>query len=330
MKYRHILAGMAVGAMMLSCGKKESTLELSYPEFDGEKIELISFNDSTILQTGMLTQGKAKFDNSELLSESGPQLAQIVIDGRVKGFLVIEEGNLVLTDTMSVAKGSPMNDLFAREISRLDSVENLNDMIAYAKFAQQKYNENKGNVLGDYFGVEWLKYGEPKEVLAMLEQAPAKFRESKRVQRFARYAQLRGKTAVGEKFADFETTLPDGKREKLSDFVKPGVYTLVDFWASWCPYCIKEMPEVKALSEKYAGKLQVAGVAVRDEVADTDKAIAKHGITWPVMKNAAKIPYDVYGFSGIPYLILIGPDGTIIARGESAAQTADRLAKLIK
>lgn len=330
MRLKHILTGIAVGSVLLGCGKKESTLELSYPEFDGEQVELISFGDSIVLQTGMLSGGKAKFDNSELLSDSGPQLAQIVIDGRVKGFLVIEEGNLVLADTMSVAKGSRMNDLFSREISKLDSVENLNDMIAYARFAQQKYKENKDNVLGEYFGVEWLKYGDPKEVLSMLESAPAKFRDSKRVQRYARYAQLRGKTAVGEHYADFETTLPDGSKERLSDYVKPGVYTLIDFWASWCPYCIKEMPELKALSEQYGGKLQLVGVAVRDEVADTDKAVSRHGITWPVMKNAKKIPYDVYGFSGIPYLILIGPDGKIIARGESASQTSRRLAGLLR
>ncbi|MCM1290518.1 MAG: TlpA family protein disulfide reductase [Prevotella sp.] len=328
---KKILLMLAIAAVVtVGCKRRESHLELSYPSYEGETVELISFADSTVLQTGMVQDGKLIFDNGELLNK-GPLLVQVVIDGRVKGFAVIEEGVAVLSDTMSVASGTPLNDLFVKQIKEMDSVENLNDMIAYSDFAKRKYKENSDNVLGEYFGLEYFKYGEPKEVLAAIKAAPESYRESKKVKRYERYATLRAKTAVGEPYADFAASQKDGRVVKLSDYVKPGEYTLVDFWASWCPYCIKELPELKELYGKYNGKgLNIVGVAVRDEVSDTEESVKKHGITWSVIKNAQKIPYDVYGFSGIPHLVLIGPDGKIVARGESAKQTAERLAKIFK
>ena len=319
------LMSIAAGLLLMACGKKESGLELSYPDFEGETVELISFSDSTVLKSAVVKDGKVIFDNSDLLGKE-PRLAQVVIDGRVKGFFIIEEGKALLADSMSVATGTPLNDSFSRGIQQLDSVENLNDMIAYAEFAKKKYLDNKDGVLGEYFGVEWIKYGEPKEVLKMIAESPEKFRKSKKVERYGRYASLRARTAAGEKYADFTATQQDGSRVALSDYVKAGKYTLVDFWASWCPYCVKELPELKELYAKYKDRgFEVVGVAVRDEPADTEAAVKRHGLTWPVIKNAGKVPYDVYGFSGIPHLIRIGPDGRIVARGESAAQTATRL-----
>ena len=112
--------------------------------------------------------------------------------------------------------------------------------------------------------------------------------------------------------------------------ITPGKYVLVDFWASWCPYCIKELPQLKELNDKYASRgLQLIGVAVRDEEADTRAMVEKKQIPWAVMYNAKRIPYDIYGIAGIPHHILISPDGVIVSRGESAKQLDARLEKLL-
>lgn len=75
--------------------------------------------------------------------------------------------------------------------------------------------------------------------------------------------------------------------------------------------------------------VEIVGVAVRDTPDDTKAVMAKNGIEWPVVFNTGRVPYDIYGFSGIPHHILIGPDGTIFARGESVQQTRQRLSKLL-
>ena len=316
------------GASLLAgaCSKKESRLEMNFSDkFEGKTVELVSFEDSTILKSGIVSDGRLIFDNTDLLG-AGPKLAQVMIDGRVRAFLVVEEGTAQLADTMSVAQGTPLNDRFLSLIGEMDSVENLNDMIKYTEFAEVKYNANKDNPLGTYFGVEWMKYAEPQRVDSMLREAPESFRSIPRVEKYAAFARLRAKTAPGQPFVDFSATQPDGSVQTLASFVRPGRYTLVDFWASWCPYCIKELPELKELYSRYKEKgLDIVGVAVRDKVEDTEASVAKHGIDWDVLYNAQRIPYDIYGFSGIPHLMLIGPDGKIVARGESAAQTATRL-----
>ena len=124
-------------------------------------------------------------------------------------------------------------------------------------------------------------------------------------------------TEEGSMFTDFEIEQPDGSIAKLSDYVGKGKYILVDFWASWCGPCKREIPNIKAAYEKYTGdKFDVLSVAVWDKPEDTAKAAAEHGVTWNQIVNAQKIPTDIYGIEGIPHLILFGPDGTILKRGE--------------
>ena len=122
---------------------------------------------------------------------------------------------------------------------------------------------------------------------------------------------------AGNMFTDFEVAQPDGSVARLSDYVGKGKYVLVDFWASWCGPCKREIPNIKAAYEKYAGeKFDVLSVAVWDKPEDTAVAAEEHGVTWNQIVNAQKIPTNIYGIQGIPHLILFGPDGIIITRGD--------------
>ena len=62
--------------------------------------------------------------------------------------------------------------------------------------------------------------------------------------------------------------------------------------------------------------LDVLGVAVWDEPANTEAAISQHQIPWPVIINAQTIPTDLYGISGIPCIILFDPEGNIVSRDQ--------------
>ena len=116
-------------------------------------------------------------------------------------------------------------------------------------------------------------------------------------------------------FTDFEAEY-EGQVQKLSDYVGKGKYVLVDFWASWCGPCRREIPTIIELYDKYAGEnFEVLGVATWDQPDDTKKAMEELGIKYPQIMNAQKAGSDAYNIEGIPEIILFAPDGTIVKRG---------------
>ena len=129
-------------------------------------------------------------------------------------------------------------------------------------------------------------------------------------------------------FTDFSVVYK-GKTTRLSDYVGRGQYVLVDFWSSWCAPCREEIPSIIAAYNRYKEKgLQVLGVAVKDKPAHTEAAVKELGITYPQIINAQNTPSEAYHFSGIPYVLLFAPDGTIIARGLRGEDIGKKLAEI--
>lgn len=319
-------------AISFAACRKESKIEMNFSDkYEGKTVEVMNFSDSTILMSSVIADGKATFLSTESDSISFPLFTQVLIDGRIRAYYIMEEGKAVLCDSMNVPSGTPLNDKFSSMLSTLDSIESLDDMNLYLEYAESAYNENKENPIGAYFGVEWLKYADPQRVDSFLNLTSDGFRNMKRVKYYEEFARHRAQTSPGMKYTDFEGETEKGGKVKLSTYMKPGNYILVDFWASWCPYCIKELPDMKQLYADYHDKgFDIIGVAVRDKIDDTSAMVAKHELPWQVVYNTQRVPYDIYGFSGIPHHMLIGPDGVIISRGESVAQIRARIEQLLE
>lgn len=115
---------------------------------------------------------------------------------------------------------------------------------------------------------------------------------------------------------DFQLQTPDGKTLKFSDFAK-GKYVVIDFWASWCPDCRKDLPEIIRLYNQFhENGVEFLGVSF-----DTDKEkwtdyIAKSGVPYPQVSELKRMNQSevakAYGVRWIPSIYLIGPDGKVL------------------
>jgi peroxiredoxin len=129
-------------------------------------------------------------------------------------------------------------------------------------------------------------------------------------------------------------TLPDvnGKNVSIADF--KGKYLLVDFWASWCGPCRGENPNVVAAFNKYKGKnFAILGVSLDKEKDPWQKAIAADKLAWTHVSDLQfwnSIAVKTFGFQGIPYNVLIDPQGKIIAESLRGEDLDKKLAEVLK
>ena len=159
-----------------------------------------------------------------------------------------------------------------------------------------------------------------------------KFPNDKNVIMFHEVVERMLSTNVGQFAPEISLPTPNGKEIALSSL--KGKLVLIDFWASWCGPCRKEMPNVVKIYSKFKNKgFEIYGVSLDQDKEKWMEAITKDGINWPQVSDLKywdNVAAKIYNVQGIPYTVLIDKDGKIIAKNLRGQELEKKIAEVLK
>lgn len=348
---KKLLCILPLLAILLSSCSEKSKLIGTLPnnEIDGKKVYLLTKSnfDAPFLLTdsAVIENGQFKFE----LNDSVPLgVGQIIIRDAPQFIanqipFVYEKGEIkIAIDTLYKISGTPLNDksqIFWDKFNvvakkgtalgeRLEVEEDENarqtimqEMIGVSNEASSIIfsfvKENIQNPLGEYYFVELSQAFDENQVKQLLDSATPEFR-TKVGSSLVDQSSAESPSFVDKEYINLTGKTPEGKTISLSDYVSNNKLTLVDFWASWCGPCIKEMPNlVKAYDEFKNKGFEIVGVSLDDDKNKWVKGILELNITWAQMSDLKGWNSDLskaYDVKGIPFTVLIDQSGKIIAQ----------------
>lgn len=91
-----------------------------------------------------------------------------------------------------------------------------------------------------------------------------------------------------------------------------GKYVVLDFWGSWCTWCIKGFPKLKEYYKKYKDRLEIVGIDCNDTAEKWAAAVKKHNVPWLHVRSEDGITEQRFRVQGYPYKVLISPEGIVL------------------
>lgn len=111
---------------------------------------------------------------------------------------------------------------------------------------------------------------------------------------------------------DFSLVSLDGDHVTLSDL--RGRYVLVNFWATWCIPCRKEMPYLEEVSVKHSDQLTVLAINMNEDAERVRPFIEEAGFTYPILLDPSDELAIEHNVRGLPVSFIVGPEGNIVYR----------------
>jgi peroxiredoxin len=132
--------------------------------------------------------------------------------------------------------------------------------------------------------------------------------------------------SIGHTAPDFELQNLSGQSIRLGEL--RGHPVLINFWATWCGYCIDEMPFIEKYYERYASELIVLAVEVGDPIAKVRSVVTKNGYKFPILLDPDNLVYKKYRLNTFPVTFILDESGVIRVKHQGY-MSEDKLVKYL-
>ena len=221
----------------------------------------------------------------------------------------------------------------------MDSIENTEEYKIFEQKEKAFFNKvaststnliskHKDNWWGPFFMLTQYSYFTPdqKPVFEQFSEAAQNSYYGKLVKE-----ELFPKTLIGTNVINFSLIDKDGKSFNAKDIISGKKYILIDFWASWCAPCRKEIPNLKEAYKKYSDKgFEILSISIDKDAAAWNKALKQENMPWPNLFDDGKVS-NTFKVKAIPATFLVDENGVVIAvdlRGEALEEKLTELLKL--
>lgn len=136
---------------------------------------------------------------------------------------------------------------------------------------------------------------------------------------------------VGDQAPDFELTTLSGETVRLSEL--RGKKVFINFWATWCPPCKKEMPEMQEFYEKHSDEVEILAINAtgqENSIKSVRKFINDYNYTYPILLDKKLKVVENYMAYGLPTTYFIGTDGVVQQPRKVGPMTYDFMEEMLK
>ena len=335
MKMKNMILAAAALLCLASCATKVTRISgvVNDAEITDVRVTMSSAELDTLIA---VVDGKFAIDVPVDEKSYGMIMMMVGDRGGKYGSYYIPDGheiNVTVDEDMVVTSAGDGNEsrylAYAEAASAIYESESETAEADLVALCMETVKANPDNAISLLSLSEAMYYMTPEQMLEVAECVVEPIKSHELIASMVKDATALINTAEGKMFTDFTVEHVYGydrsvdpqplKTEvKFSDYVGKGTYVLVDFWSPWCGPCKREIPNIQQVYAEYKDKgLEVLSLAVWERLpqSHTIETAAELGMDWLHINNCGSVPTEIYGVSGIPHLMLIGPDGTILKRG---------------